>query len=124
MTTKKYPFKEGDTYYTIENSKVVKSCWDCISEEIHFPDKVYYTTREEAELANSAQLNKYKIEVYKNNCGIYTMYFEAVNDKEAVKELHSYINPYDNENSNTYEMELYCTENDMFIDSINTNYYT
>jgi len=37
-----YPFKEGDTYYTIdENSEVVKYCWDEVSEELYRsnPDK-------------------------------------------------------------------------------------
>jgi len=27
-----YPFKEGETYYTIEENEVVESCWDDISE--------------------------------------------------------------------------------------------
>ena len=30
-----YPFEEGDTYYTIEDVKVVESCWDSISEELY-----------------------------------------------------------------------------------------
>ena len=30
-----YPFKEGDTYYTIEDGEVIKSCWDDISEELY-----------------------------------------------------------------------------------------
>ena len=37
-----YPFKEGDTYYVIdENNKVMESCWDEISEELYRsnPDK-------------------------------------------------------------------------------------
>lgn len=67
-----YPFNEGDTYYTLEglslkeimllNSngenpyifRVVESCWDEISEEIHDenPNEPYFKTREEAEARN------------------------------------------------------------------------
>ena len=68
----KYPFNEGDTYYTLErispkelmllNSngenpyifEVVESTWDFVSEEMHDedPNKVYFKTREEAESRN------------------------------------------------------------------------
>lgn len=46
----KYPFKEGDDYYTIEKDVVVWSCWDDVSEEVHDenPDKVYFLTKEDA----------------------------------------------------------------------------
>jgi hypothetical protein len=30
-----YPFKEGETYYTIKNGKIIESCWDDISEEMY-----------------------------------------------------------------------------------------
>jgi len=45
-----YPFCEGDHYYTIEDGKVVWSCWDSISEELfrENPDKEYFETEEEA----------------------------------------------------------------------------
>lgn len=26
-----YPFKEGETYYVIENNEIIESCWDDIS---------------------------------------------------------------------------------------------
>lgn len=39
-----YPFKEGDTYFTIEDDAVVESCWDDVSEELHTPDKIYFKT--------------------------------------------------------------------------------
>ena len=44
----KYPFREGDTYYTLE---VVKSCWDEVSEDMHDsnPNQLYFKTRAEAE---------------------------------------------------------------------------
>ena len=65
----KYPFNEGDTYFTLEgitfkelmplNSngenpyifKVVESCWDETSEEMHDenPNEPYFKTREDAE---------------------------------------------------------------------------
>jgi len=68
----KYPFEEGDTYYTLEgitlrelmrlNSngenpyifEVVESCWDSVSEEMHDeePNQLYFKTREEAEARN------------------------------------------------------------------------
>ena len=40
----KYPFNEGDDYWTIENGEVVWSCWDDISEQMHDenPNQVYY----------------------------------------------------------------------------------
>lgn len=43
----KYPFNEGDTYYTLE---VVESCWDDASEDMHDdnPNRLYFKTREEA----------------------------------------------------------------------------
>jgi hypothetical protein len=45
MTTK-YPFSEGDTYYTIDEvyGDWIESCWDDISEEMHDanPNKEYY----------------------------------------------------------------------------------
>ncbi len=45
-----YPFDEGDDYWTIEDGKVVWSCWDYVSEEMHDanPDKIYYMTEESA----------------------------------------------------------------------------
>ncbi len=48
---RKYPFKEGDDYYTIENGQVVESIWDFVSEEIYDenPTQTYYATAEEAE---------------------------------------------------------------------------
>lgn len=47
---RKFPFTEGQDYYTIdEDNNVVWSCWDCISEELHTPDRVYFKTQEEAE---------------------------------------------------------------------------
>lgn len=55
---KQYPFQEGDDYWTIEKGRVVWSCWDDISEQIHDenPNKVYYKSQREA----VKQLNKKK----------------------------------------------------------------
>jgi len=46
----KYPFKEGDDYWTIDDGKVTWSCWDNVSEELHDlnPKKIYFTTEQEA----------------------------------------------------------------------------
>ena len=55
MAKKKYPFNEGDDYYTIEDGQVVWSCWDQISEELfdENPNQKYYSTKSEAQLINS-----------------------------------------------------------------------
>ena len=51
---KKYPFNEGDDYYTIEDDIVIWSCWDDESEELHDenPSKQYFKTKKEAENYN------------------------------------------------------------------------
>jgi hypothetical protein len=46
---KKYPFSEGDDYYTIEHDDIVHSCWDDISEELYTPDRKYFATEQEAQ---------------------------------------------------------------------------
>ena len=40
----RYPFEEGDDYWTIEDGRVVWSCWDGVSEQMHDenPNQVYY----------------------------------------------------------------------------------
>ena len=40
----RYPFEEGDDYWTIEDGRVVWSCWDWVSEQMHDenPNQVYY----------------------------------------------------------------------------------
>ena len=46
-----YPFKEGDDYYTIEDNKIVWSCWDNISEEFYRddPNRLLFETKEQAQ---------------------------------------------------------------------------
>tara|TARA_R110002020_G_scaffold154637_1_gene334689 strand:- start:639 stop:1001 length:363 start_codon:yes stop_codon:yes gene_type:complete len=47
----KYPFKEGDDYWTIdERGMVVWSCWDETSEDMHDanPSKTYYASEQDA----------------------------------------------------------------------------
>lgn len=60
-----YPFKEGDTYYTIEDGEVVESCWDFVSEDIydhqvvHDEVQLYFPYKEDAEKhLNSINQNK------------------------------------------------------------------
>lgn len=50
ITKTNYPFQEGDDYWTIENDRVVWSCWDSESEEMHdiTPNRAYFKTSEEA----------------------------------------------------------------------------
>ena len=52
----KYPFNEGDDYWTIDNGEVTWSCWDFVSEELHDSNKIYFATEK---LANNylKQLN-------------------------------------------------------------------
>ena len=42
----KYPFSEGDDYWTIYQGEVTWSCWDSVSEELHDlnPNKIYFAT--------------------------------------------------------------------------------
>ena len=41
---KKYPFNDGDDYWTVENGVLECSCWDEVSEEIfdENPNRIYY----------------------------------------------------------------------------------
>lgn len=45
-----YPFMEGDDYWTIEDGKVIWSCWDDVSEDIFRsnPYKNYFESESEA----------------------------------------------------------------------------
>lgn len=49
---KVYPFVDGDTYFTIEDSQVVESTWDCVSEEMFDEDvngkMFYFKSKEDA----------------------------------------------------------------------------
>ena len=47
---KKYPFNEGDDYWTIENGEIIWSCWDYVSEELHDEkhNKIYFATEQDA----------------------------------------------------------------------------
>ena len=45
----KYPFSEGDDYYTIEDGEVIFSCWDDISEQFHTSDRKYFASQQEAQ---------------------------------------------------------------------------
>lgn len=52
QTTIGFPFKEGETYYTIENGQVIESVWDDVAEEIYCESvQEYFSTKEEAEEA-------------------------------------------------------------------------
>lgn len=44
----KYPFKEGERYFVIEDNTIVESVWDDISEQLHTKSQVYFKTLEEA----------------------------------------------------------------------------
>lgn len=40
----KYPFNEGDIYYTIDDDQIIESYWDQISEKLYTKDKNYFHT--------------------------------------------------------------------------------
>lgn len=44
----KYPFEEGEHYFTIENHTIVESVWDAQSEELFDKNKMYFRTVVEA----------------------------------------------------------------------------
>jgi len=44
-----YPFKEGDDYWTIEDNKIVWSCWDDQSEELFNINKMYFKSANDAQ---------------------------------------------------------------------------
>lgn len=65
-----YPFREGDTYYTVEENgdqyEVVKSCWDDVSEEIYDENPHGYMTWSFKKAKDYAeQLNKGLIKIYR-----------------------------------------------------------
>jgi len=49
----KYPFQEGDHYFTIEGDTIIESVWDAQSEELYGKNILYFVTLIEA-------LNYYK----------------------------------------------------------------
>ena len=44
----KYPFNEGERYFTIEDNTIVESVWDEQSEELYTDKKIYFRTQLEA----------------------------------------------------------------------------
>ena len=55
-----YPFNEGDDYWTIENGKIVWSCWDDQSEELYIEGYTseYFKTKAEAEQSLNDRIMK------------------------------------------------------------------
>ena len=77
----KYPYNEGDDYFTIEGIDIVISCWDDVSEEMYRddPNKKYFSTRKKAKKALIKKLilkelnniEAWKGEAYQNGDDIY-----------------------------------------------------
>ena len=44
----KYPFAEGEHYFTIEENTIVESIWDEQSEDLYTDKKMYFKTQLEA----------------------------------------------------------------------------
>ena len=71
--TKKYPFNEGDDYWTIESTnngkelEIVWSCWDYISEELYDenPEKLLFAAEQEA-IEFIANINAGTVEYFFN----------------------------------------------------------
>ena len=59
-TISKYPFNEGDDYWTIENGKIVWSCWDDQSEELYKKGYTseYFKTEAQAEQSLTKHMKK------------------------------------------------------------------
>lgn len=55
----KYPFEEGDIYYTIEDNAIVESVWDSVSEELHTSTTQYFASLEKAEQSHPNIKTKY-----------------------------------------------------------------
>ena len=80
---KKYPFSEGDDYYTIEDGDIVHSCWDDISEELYTPDRKYFATKEEAQKFMAKKF--YTIRTYWQMCA--DTIVEAESLEEALEKV-------------------------------------
>jgi len=52
---KKYPFQEGDDYWTLKENIFIWSCWDDVSKEFHDenPGTEYYTDDEVLDIAKA-----------------------------------------------------------------------
>lgn len=48
MENIKYPFQEGDDYFTVHDNLIIQSCWDDQSEEMFDPNGLYFATLNEA----------------------------------------------------------------------------
>ncbi len=55
-----YPFKEGETYYTIEKDQLVKSTWDDQSEEMHEPNKQYFKSIDDLSIIMQQAVDHYR----------------------------------------------------------------
>lgn len=95
MQTKniKYPFKEGNNYWTIENNNIVLSCWDYISEQLFTIDKKYYLTEQEAknELIKNEKMKKSKIKLSDINHDVNENFIVCsivLNDGSYIKEKY------------------------------------
>ena len=58
---KKYPFNEGDDYWSVEDGELVWGVWDDVSEEMHDenPNREYFTEEEAVDYARANGI-KYK----------------------------------------------------------------
>lgn len=69
----RFPFEEGDDYYTVENNNIIWSCWDDQSEIFHDedPNKAYYNSVGEAveylKTTNYTEANVYDYGTGTNN---------------------------------------------------------
>jgi len=48
VKTNRFPFEEGEHYFTIDGNTIVESVWDAQSEELHEQDSLYFATLKEA----------------------------------------------------------------------------
>lgn len=82
----KYPFEEGETYWTIEDNTIIKSTWDCESENIHNANKEYFETENEA--IQHKKINElYQLLSVMQNCFEKIAFEDNIDYKKEAKEM-------------------------------------
>jgi len=81
----KYPFQEGDHYFTIDGNTVIESVWDEQSEELYSDDKMYFETINEA-------IFYYKMNRYAEMLDNAISRIETYNERDELLEAYEYFN--------------------------------
>jgi len=86
MENKKYPFEEGDNYYTIDGNVIIESCWDDQSEELfdENPNRLYFATLNEA-------IFYYKYERNRDMLQSVISFIESLESNESKELLEGFV---------------------------------